>query len=125
MKIVFWNRRPDGIVINKNCRTLYILKFKRSPDRNEDFLGAKEDEADEQHKSIIEALKAVAPEWTFEQTNFVAGRCGAVVEDDFYNKLERLSVQAGKKDKILAAHVQRIHQEITLVYICRLILNDI
>jgi predicted transcriptional regulator len=39
---------------------------------------------------------------TFEQINFVAGRRGAVVEDDFYDKLERLSVQAGKKDKILA-----------------------
>jgi len=38
----------------------------------------------------------------------VEGRRGAVVEDDFCNKLERLSVQAGKKDKILAAHVQRI-----------------
>ena len=32
------------------------------------------------------------------------------MEDDFYNKLERLSVQEGKKDKILAAHVQRICQ---------------
>jgi len=30
----------------------------------------------------------------------VAGRRGAVVEDDFYNKLERLSIQAGKKDVI-------------------------
>jgi len=30
----FWNRRPDGIVINKNHRTLYILEFKRSSDRN-------------------------------------------------------------------------------------------
>jgi len=68
----------------------------------------KEDEANEQHKSIIEALTAAALEWTFEPMNFVAGRRGAVVEDDFYNKLERLSVQAGKKDKILAAHVQRI-----------------
>jgi len=28
-------------------------------------------------------------------------RRGAVVEDDFKNKLERLSVQAGKRDKIL------------------------
>jgi len=36
----------------------------------------------------------------------VAGRHGAVVEDDFYNKLERLNVQAGKKDKILASHVE-------------------
>ena len=40
-----------------------------------------------------------APEWTFEQINFVAGRRGAVVEDDFYNKLEKLNVQAGKMDK--------------------------
>jgi len=103
-----WNWRPDGIVINKNHRTLYILDFKRSFDRNKDFLGAKEDEANEPHKSIIEALKAATPEWTFEQINFVAERRGAVVEDDFYNKLERLNVQAGKKDKILAAHVQRI-----------------
>jgi len=39
---------------------------------------------------------------------FVAGRRGAVVENDLYDKLERLSVQAGKKNKILLAHVQRI-----------------
>jgi len=104
----FWNRRADGIVIDKNCRTLYILEFKRSSDRNEDFLRVKEHEANEQHKSIIEALKAAAPEWTLEQMNFVAGRRGAVEEDDFYNKLERLNVQAGKKDKIVAAHMQRI-----------------
>ena len=38
----------------------------------------------------------------------MAGRRGAVVEDDFYNKLEKINVQAGKKDKILLAHVQRI-----------------
>ena len=63
----FWNRRPDGIT--KNQRTLYILEFKRSSDRSEDFLGVKEEEANEQHKSIIEALKASAPEWTFEQIN--------------------------------------------------------
>ena len=91
----FWNRRPDGIVIN----TLYILEFKRSSDINKDFLRVKEDEANEQHSSIIEALKAAAPEWTFEQINFVAGRRGAVVEDDFYNKLEKLNVQAAWQGK--------------------------
>ena len=104
----FWNRRPDGMVINKNHRTLYILEFARSSDRNAEFLGVREDEANELHKSLIEALKAAASEWTFEQINFVAGRLGSAMEDDFYNKLERLSVQASKKDKILAAHVQRI-----------------
>jgi len=96
----FWNRRPDGMVINKN----HFLRVKE----DEDFLGAKEDEANEQHKSIIEALKV---EWTSEQINFVAGMRGAVVEDDSYNKLERLSAQAGKKNKILAAHVQCICEE--------------
>jgi len=100
--------RPDGIVINKNRRTRYILEVKRSSDRHKDFLGVTRDEANEQHKSNIEALKAAAPEWTFEQINIVAGRRGAVVEDDFYNKPKRLSVQAGKRDKIQAAHVQRI-----------------
>ena len=83
-------------------------EFERSSDRNEDFLRVKEDEANEQHRSIIEALKAAAPELTFEQISFVAGRLGAVVEDGFYNKLERLNVQVGKKDKILAAHMQCI-----------------
>jgi len=34
----FWNRRPHGMVINKNHRTLYILEFKQSSDRNKDFL---------------------------------------------------------------------------------------
>ena len=45
---------------------------------------------------------------TLNRLFFVAGRRGAVVEDDFYNNLERSNVQAGKKDTILAAHVQRI-----------------
>jgi len=38
----FWNRRPDGIVIKKYHRTLHILEFKRSSDRNKDFLRVKE-----------------------------------------------------------------------------------
>ena len=104
----FWNRRPNGIVINKYHRILYILELKQSSDRNKDFVRVKEDEANEQHWSIIEALRAAAPEWTFEQIKFVAERRGAVVEDDFYKKLEKLNVQARKRDKILLAHVQRI-----------------
>ena len=60
----FWNRRPDGIVIKKepNIIVVYIIEFKHLSDRNEDFLGVKEDEADEQYKSIVEALKAPALE---------------------------------------------------------------
>ena len=91
-------------MINKNYRTLYMLEFKRSSDRNRDFLRVKEeDEANEQHRSIIEALRAAAPEWTFERINFVLGWRGAVVEDDFYNKLEKLNVQARKSTNFLSS----------------------
>ena len=38
----------------------------------------------------------------------MAGRRGTVLEDDFYDKLERLKIQSREKDKILVAHVQRI-----------------
>ena len=38
----------------------------------------------------------------------MAGRRGAVMEDDFHNKIEKLNVQAGNRDKILLALVQRI-----------------
>jgi len=44
----------------------------------------------------------------FEQINFVAEWRGAAVEDDFYRKVERLSAHAEMRDKILAAHLQRI-----------------
>jgi len=67
----FWNRRPDGIMINKYHRTLNILEVELSSDRNKDFLRVKEDEAQKQHRSIIEALRAAAPEWMFVQINFV------------------------------------------------------
>jgi len=63
----FWNLRLDGIVINKNHQTIYILEIKRSSDRNEDFLRVKEDEANEQHKSIIKTLKAAALEWSLNR----------------------------------------------------------
>ena len=46
----------------------------------------KEAEANEQHKSIISALKAAAPKWEFEQMNFVVGNRGSVVESDFLSQ---------------------------------------
>jgi len=67
-----------------------------------------EAEANEQHKSIIGALKAAAPEWEFEQINFVVGNRGSVVESDFHTKLKKLDIQEGKKDKLFADHVTQV-----------------
>jgi len=58
------------------------------PDRDEGFLKVKEKEANEQHKSIIGALRTAAPKWKSEQIKFVVGTCGSAVEGDFYTKLK-------------------------------------
>ena len=65
-------------------------------------------EANEQHKSIIGTLKAAAPEWEFEQINFVVGKRGSVVESNFYTKLKKLDIQERKKDKLFADHVTQV-----------------
>jgi len=95
-----WGRRPGGVTvaINKALQIVYILEFGRSTERDEGgFLEVKEAEANEQHTSIIDALKAAAPKCQFEQINFVVGVRGSVVESDFYTKLKRLDEQRRKK----------------------------
>ena len=57
----------------------------------------KDAEANEQHKSIIGALKTAALEWEFEQINFVVSNRGSVVESDFYTKLKKLDNKKEKK----------------------------
>ena len=94
--------------INEALKIVYILEFKRSTDRDEGFLEVKDAEANEQQKSIIGALKAAPPEWEFEQINFVVGNRGSVVESDFYTKLQKFDVQAGKKAKLFTDHVTQV-----------------
>jgi len=72
----FWGRRPDGVAINEALKIVCVLEFKRSTDRDKGFLEVKDAEANEQHKSIIGALKAAAAEWEFGQINFVVSNRG-------------------------------------------------
>ena len=48
--------------MNEALKIVYFLEFKRSTNRDEGFSQVKDAEANEQHKSIIGALKAAAPE---------------------------------------------------------------
>jgi len=68
----------------------------------------KEAEANEQHKSIIGALRVSAPKWEFEHINFVVGNRGSVVESDFHTKLKKLDVHEIKIDKLFAGHVTQV-----------------
>jgi len=97
-----------------------ILEYQRSTDRNEGFQELKEAEANEQHKSIIGALRAADPKWEFEQTNFVMGDRRLVLESEFYTKLKKLDVQEGKKDAIFADHMTQVceaHDRVILSFL--------
>jgi len=85
----FWGRQPDGVAIKEALQIVDVFEFKRSIDRDEGFLEVTKAEVNEQHKSIIGALKAAALEWEFGQINFVVGNRGSVVESDFYTKLQK------------------------------------
>ena len=87
---------------------MFFLEFKRSTDSEEGVLKVKEAAANEQHSSIIEVLRAVADGWAVEQVNVIVGNRGSVMEGDVYEKLEKLDVQAGKKDKIFSDHVTQV-----------------
>jgi len=106
----FWGRRPDGVAIIEALKIVYILEFKRPTDRDEGFLEVKDAEANEQNKSIIGALKAAAPEWEFEQINFVVGNRGSVVGSDFYTKLKKLEVQEGEKGFRVTSKIQALRR---------------
>ena len=83
----------------------------------------KEAEANEQHKSIISALIAAAPNCEFQQIKFLMGNRGSVVESDFYTKLKKLDVQEGKKDKLFAdcilimAQVCKAHNRVIVSFL--------
>jgi len=94
--------------LDEALKIVYILEFEQSTDRDEGFLEVKYAEANKQHKSIIGALKVVAPQWEFEQFNFFLGNCGSVVESDFYTKLKKLDIQEGKTDKLFADHMIQV-----------------
>jgi len=94
-----------------------ILEFERSTDMDEGFLEVKEAETNEQHTSIIGVLREAAPEWEFEEINFVVGNRGSVVESDFYTKLKKLDLQEEKKDKLFADHVTQICEAHNLVIV--------
>ena len=113
------NSATGWLAIDIKKKRLFVLEFKWSSNRVEGFLVTKEAAVNKQHSSIIEGLRAVADGWVVEQINFVAGNRGSVMEIDFSEKLEKLDVQAGKKEKIFYDHLTQVceaHNRVMLSY---------
>ena len=122
---LFWGRRPGSVAINVKGTRVLVLEFKKSIDREVGVtvLKSKEAAANEQHSSIIEVLRAVATKWKVDQINFVIGNRGSEMEGDFFDKLEKLDVQDGERDKILFDHVAQVceaHDRVILSYLLQI-----
>ena len=61
-----------------------------------------------ERSNLARHIQAAAPEWEFEQIDFMVGNRGSIVESEFYTKRKKLDVQEGKKDKLFADHVTQI-----------------
>ena len=111
----FWNSRPDKIVINHEAKQrIFILQFRRSTARKKGFLKTADAESTNQHKSIMQALRApVATDGEFEQKNFLVDNRRSVIESVFYAKLKELGIREKKKleDKFLADYVNQTCEE--------------
>jgi len=107
-EIMYWKPKRKIKYDLQSLQIVYIIKFERPTDRDKGFLEVKRAEANEQHNSIMSALRAAAPKCEFEQINFVVGNRESVVESDFYTKLKQLDVQEGKKNKLFVDYVTQV-----------------
>jgi len=104
----FWGRRPDGVAINEALKIVYIFEFKRSTDKDEGFLEVKDAEDNEQHKSIIDALKVAAPEWEFEQINLWWVTADQWLRATSTPSTKSLIYKKEKQDKLFTDHVTQV-----------------
>jgi len=83
------------------------------------FLEVKEAQANMEHKSIIDALRAAAPTWQFQQIYLVVRKCQSVVMRKSLLH-QALEVREGKKDKLFADHVTQLckaHDRVILLFL--------
>jgi len=74
----------------------------------------------DQHKSIIGALRAAALNWEYGRLTLWWVTTDGLLKATFYTKLKKLHVKEGKKDKLFADHVTQVcevhHRAILFFY---------
>ena len=77
-----WNRKADGVAIDREKKILYLLEFKRTTDQTADFEKKATVKAKRQYEDVVGALTEVGREmgrgWTVRLLIFVAGTSGSV-----------------------------------------------
>ena len=106
----FWNRRPDGIAIDTDNKTCYILEFKRTNDRRVTYRTVAEERARKQYESLVAGMQQAGQRngWTTELLPFVGGTSGSVQQNLFKTQLEKLGVKKSEIERIRQRHARKL-----------------
>ena len=109
----FWDKRPDGMVIDKKEKVCYILEFKRVMERYGGEQEKTKRKAELQQNSLVRGIQKALEggEWQVILKVFVGGMCGSVEEKAFMTDMESLGVVEGERDSIRKRDVWKLLQE--------------
>lgn len=106
----FWNRRPDGMALDRNNKTCLILEFKRTNDRRATFQVTAEERARQQYAPLVAGMQQAGQQtgWATELLPFVGGTSGSVQQDTFKAHLEKLGVKKSEIERIRQRHARKL-----------------
>ena len=110
LKRKFWDKRPDGMVLDKEDKVSYVMEFKRAFER---YWGAQEktrQKAKRQHDNLVQGLSVTLKggEWRVTLVVFVGGMCGSVEEKVFNTNMQLMGVIESERNAIRKRHVWKL-----------------
>jgi len=109
----FWQRRLDGIGLDKAAKEFLAIEFKRTQDARSNYVERATAVAQEQYKSLLTGLQAVGrvKGWKVQQLVFVGGTCGSIHFESFNRNMKALGVLESKWDPIRKKLVRGLLEE--------------
>ena len=114
-------RRPDGIAVLREMKTITLLEFTRPMDDDEDWHTKTNDKKMNRYKMLRKLLELAAPDWSITQINFSIGVRGSILTPEFGKALSALGVPIGSQAPIIRDCSRRtleMHELLLKSYYC-------
>ena len=106
----FWNKRPDGVVLDHEQKICFLIEFKRTMDQWPNYRERAEERAEKQYCSLVRGLEVAGRSagWTAQQIIFVGGTCGSVQTKSFAASMAQLQVATSHREAIRSRHARKL-----------------
>ena len=86
----FWDKRPDGMVIDKKEKVCCLLEFERVMERHRGEQEKTTKRTELQHNCLVQGLEKALQggKWQIMLRVFVGGMCGSVEEEAFMTNMD-------------------------------------